>query len=71
MGMRSFGIGPCDQASPDSRIPVKAEVLRPALRSAYVLNLPWKLCVEVTTQLAYIREWAGRFVTAAPGLGIS
>ncbi|MCD6321487.1 MAG: hypothetical protein J7L77_00525, partial [Clostridiales bacterium] len=30
--------------------------------------LPWNLRDEVMEQLAYIREWDGRFVTAVPEL---
>ena len=40
-------------------------------RPAYVVVLPWNLRDEVMQQLAYIREWGGRFVTAVPHLDIS
>jgi hypothetical protein len=33
-----------------------------------VVILPWNLKDEVMGQLAYVREWGGRFVTAVPGL---
>jgi hypothetical protein len=32
--------------------------------------LPWNLQQEITGQLAYIREWGGKFVTAVPQLDI-
>jgi hypothetical protein len=32
--------------------------------------LPWNLREEITTQLAYIRDWGGRFVTAIPHLDV-
>ena len=31
-----------------------------------VLILPWNLKDEIIGQLAYIRDWGGRFVTASP-----
>jgi hypothetical protein len=37
-------------------------------RPDYVVILPWNLQSEVKQQLAYIREWGGKFVVAVPGL---
>jgi hypothetical protein len=39
-------------------------------RPDYIAILPWNLRDEVMEQLAYIREWGGRFVTAIPALRI-
>ena len=39
-------------------------------RPDYVLILPWNLHTEVTAQLAQIRNWGGKFVTAVPELRI-
>ena len=39
-------------------------------RPDYVLILPWNLKEEIMTQLAPIREWGGRFVTAIPELRV-
>ena len=37
----------------------------------FVLILPWNLRAEIKpSQLAYIREWGGQFVTAVPELRI-
>lgn len=55
---------------PGSRIPIVDEAHLRAHRPAYVLILPWNLRDEVTAQLAYIREWGGRFVTAVPTLEV-
>ena len=55
---------------PGSRIPIVAEARIRDNRPDYVLILPWNLREEVMTQLAYIREWGGRFVTAVPKLEI-
>jgi SAM-dependent methyltransferase len=51
---------------PGSRIPVVNESRLRAERPDFVLILPWNLKQEITEQLAYVREWGGRFVTAVP-----
>ncbi len=56
---------------PGSRIPIVAEARLRADRPDYVVILPWNLMAEVTEQLAYIREWGGKFVTAVPTLWMS
>lgn len=56
---------------PGCRIPIVAEEHLKQLKPDYVVILPWNLREEVTTQLAYIREWGGQFVTAIPSLKIS
>lgn len=53
---------------PGSRIPIVAEALLQQHRPDRVLILPWNLRQEVMAQLAYIRDWGGRFVTAVPRL---
>ena len=55
---------------PGSRIPIVNEAHLKADRPDRVLILPWNLREEITTQLAYIREWGGRFVTAVPKLHV-
>ena len=40
-------------------------------RPDYVLILPWNLKDEITEQLAYIREWGGRFVVPIPRVDVS
>ncbi len=39
-------------------------------RPDYVLILPWNLRDEISDQLAYIREWGGKFVVAIPTLEV-
>ena len=56
---------------PGSRIPIVEEARLRATRPDYVLILPWNLRDEVMQQLAYVREWGGRFVTAVPRLEIA
>ena len=55
---------------PGSRIPIVDEARLQAERPDFVLILPWNLKAEITQQLAYIRDWGGRFVTAVPELQI-
>ena len=55
---------------PGSRTPILDEAFLRAQQPRYVLILPWNLQAEVMDQLAYIRDWGGRFVTAVPGLEI-
>lgn len=53
---------------PGSRIPVVAEERIWNDRPDWVVILPWNIKHEIINQLAYIREWDGRFVTAVPQL---
>lgn len=55
---------------PGSRIPIVDETCIKADRPDYVLILPWNIRSEVMTQLSYIREWGGQFVTAVPQLSV-
>ena len=36
----------------------------------YVLILPWNLTDEITRQMAYIREWGGKFVVPIPTVSV-
>jgi ubiquinone/menaquinone biosynthesis C-methylase UbiE len=56
------------QFLPGSRIPVVDEAQLRADRPDFVLILPWNLKAEVMEQLAYVRAWEGKFVTAVPHL---
>ena len=56
---------------PGSRIPVIDEACILAEKPDYVVILPWNIREEVMTQLAYIREWDGQFVTVVPLLTIA
>lgn len=56
---------------PGSRIPVVAETHIHESRPDFVVILPWNLRDEITAQLAYIREWGGKLVTAVPSLVVS
>ncbi|HZP76558.1 MAG TPA: class I SAM-dependent methyltransferase [Pseudolabrys sp.] len=55
---------------PGSMIEVKAPEAIIEARPDYVLILPWNLRSEIETQLAGVRQWGGRFVTAIPEIRI-
>jgi SAM-dependent methyltransferase len=55
---------------PGSRIPVVDEARLRADRPDVVVLLPWNLRDELVAQLAYIRDWGGRFAVAVPSLEI-
>jgi len=55
---------------PGSHIPIVDEAHLKAHRPDLILILPWNLRAEVMAQLAYVREWGGRFVTAIPLLEV-
>ena len=51
---------------PGTHIPIyQPERIREA-KPDYVLILPWNLKDEILAQLAYVREWGGRFVVPIP-----
>lgn len=55
---------------PGSRISVMPPERIAERKPDYVLVLPWNLRDEIAEQLAFIREWNGRFVTAIPSLQV-
>ncbi len=51
---------------PGTHVPILApEAIREA-RPDYVLVLPWNFKDEIVQQMAYVREWGGRFVVPIP-----
>lgn len=58
------------QYLPGSRIPIVDEAHLRKHRPDRVLILPWNLRDEVAAQLAYVREWGGKFVVAVPRLEV-
>ena len=55
---------------PGVRIPVRAPEAIAEAKPDYVLILPWNLQDEVMDQLAFIRDWGGKFVVPIPSLRI-
>ncbi|AGW94948.1 MULTISPECIES: class I SAM-dependent methyltransferase [Cupriavidus] len=51
---------------PGTRIPVLAPEAIDERRPDYLLILPWNIRDEIMQQMAGIRSWGGRFVTAIP-----
>ena len=51
---------------PGTRIPIFAPERIFQTKPDYVLILPWNLTDEITAQMAGIKAWGGRFVTAIP-----
>lgn len=55
---------------PGVHIPVVAEQKIKTDKPDYILILPWNLKEEISAQLAYIKEWGGKFVVAVPQMEI-
>jgi SAM-dependent methyltransferase len=55
---------------PGSRVPIVDESRIDETQPDYLVILPWNLKAEVTQQLARIRQWGGKFVTAVPNLEV-
>jgi SAM-dependent methyltransferase len=55
---------------PGSRIPVRAPDEIRRTRPDLVFILPWNLRDEVIEQLAFVRDWGGRFAARAPEITI-
>lgn len=65
-------INPAKQGAylPGVRIPIREPDAIRAARPDYVFILPWNLREEVMEQIAYVREWGGRFIARAPSIQI-
>lgn len=55
---------------PGSHVPILAPSEINLLKPDYLVILPWNLKQEITEQMAVIRQWGGRFVTAMPRIEI-
>jgi len=64
----AFDANPVKQGRflPGSHVPILAPAKVAQVKPDYVLILPWNLKDEIMGDLAYIRDWGGRFVTASP-----
>lgn len=65
----------CDAATakqgkylPGSHIPILAPEAIRRERPDIIVIFPWNIAAEVRSQLSFIKEWGGRFVTAVPEL---
>lgn len=55
---------------PGTHLPIFSEAKIRDTKPDYVVILPWNLEKEITEQLAYIKEWGGKFVVAVPSLRV-
>jgi 2-polyprenyl-3-methyl-5-hydroxy-6-metoxy-1,4-benzoquinol methylase len=55
---------------PGSHVPVVNEAFIKTSKPDFVVVLPWNIKKEVIRQLAYIKDWGGRFVILIPNLEI-
>jgi hypothetical protein len=55
---------------PGTHIPIYPVERLAQERPDYVVIMPWNLRDEITKQLAYARDWGGRFVVSLPKLEI-
>jgi hypothetical protein len=60
-----------DKYMPGSRIPIASEERLKHVKPDYVLILPWNLKTELVVQLAYVKDWGGKLVTAIPHLEVA
>jgi len=51
---------------PGTHIPIRTPEAIRELQPDYVLILPWNLREEIVEQMAFVREWGGRFVVPIP-----
>ena len=56
--------------TPGTHIPIFPPERIRETRPDYILILPWNLKDEITEQLAYVREWGGRFVVPIPSVDV-
>ena len=56
--------------TPGTRIPILHPDEIKATRPDYILMLPWNLKDEIMKQVAFVREWGGRFVTPIPEVAV-
>jgi hypothetical protein len=63
-----FDASPAKQGRylPGSHIPILAPAEVKAIRPDDLLILPWNLKDEIMGQMAFIKDWGGRFLTASP-----
>ena len=55
---------------PGTHIPIHSPDLIAETKPDYLLILPWNLRSEIIEQMAYIKDWGGKFVVPIPQLEI-
>jgi hypothetical protein len=56
--------------TPGTHIPILAPERIRETKPDFVLILPWNLQREITEQLAFIKEWGGKFVVPIPSVKV-
>ena len=56
--------------TPGTHIPILAPERIRETKPDYIFILPWNLKDEIMQQLAYVREWGGKFVVPIPEIQI-
>lgn len=56
--------------TPGAHIPIYAPEKIRETRPDYVFILPWNLKAEIAQQMAYIRDWGGKFVVPIPSVTV-
>jgi 2-polyprenyl-3-methyl-5-hydroxy-6-metoxy-1,4-benzoquinol methylase len=60
-----------DKFMPGSRIPIVDESRFRQDKPNYVVILPWNLREEVMREIAYVKDWGAKFVTAIPRIEVT
>ncbi len=56
--------------APGSRLPIHAPEQIRKTRPDYILVMPWNIKDEIMAQVAYAREWGGRFIVPLPAVRV-
>jgi len=66
--LAAFDANPAKQRRllPGSHVPIESPAKIAELKPDYLIILPWNLKDEIMGQLAFVRDWGGRFVIASP-----
>jgi hypothetical protein len=55
-----------DKFLPGSHVPVVNEDYLKEKKPDFIMIFPWNIQEEIKSQLAYVKDWGGKFVTAIP-----
>ena len=53
---------------PGSRVPIMSEIQLKMDKPNYIVIFPWNIQDEIIEQLAYVREWGGKFIIFIPSM---
>jgi SAM-dependent methyltransferase len=59
-----------DKFMPGTRVPIMSEMQLKKDKPDYVVIFPWNIQDEIIEQLAYIKEWDGKFVVFIPSMRV-